>query len=135
MKYMTTRLKTQKSLFFQRQDLKTKVKIKPDGATIFEIIKVAKQVILVERLGSFVCYADKALLQHPGSDTYSNLLQVLNYGYVSIRFPLQEREFLLCEQCNIHIPTLFLKSIDVSTFFCSLFDNFGLFLLQIFLLF
>lgn len=72
-----------------------KSKIKPDVAIIFEIIKVAKQVILVERLASFVCYNDKVLLRHLGLDTYSNLLHVLNYGYISIRFPLQEHEFVL----------------------------------------
>lgn len=77
---MIIRMKTQKFLFFLIQNLKTKVKLKSDVAIIFEIINIAKQVILVERLASYVFYTDKALLQHLGLDTYSNLLQVLNYG-------------------------------------------------------
>lgn len=117
MKYMKIRLKTQKFLFFQIQNLKTKVRIKTDLAIIFEIIKVAKQVILVERLPSFVCYTDKALLQHLGLDTYSNLLQVLNYGCISIQFPFQEHKFLIYKQYNVSIPILLLRSLDVSTFF------------------
>lgn len=122
-------MKTQKFLFFQIQNLKTKVKIKPDVAIIFEIVKVAKQVILVERLASFICYNDKVLLQHLGLNMYSNLLQVFNYGCIRIRFPLQEHEFLLCKQYNISIPILFLRSMDISTFFCPLLDNFWHFLL------
>lgn len=126
---MKIRMKTQKFLFFLIQNLKTKVKVKSDVAIIFEIIKVAKQVILVERLASFVCCADKALLQHLGLDPYSNLPQVLNYGCISIGFLLQEHEFLLCKQYNISIPILFLRSMDIATFFCLLFDNFSHFLL------
>lgn len=79
MNYMKIRMKTQKFLFFQIQNLNVKVKMKTDAAIILEIIKVAKQVILLAKLPSFVCYTDKALLQCLGFDTYSNLLQVLNY--------------------------------------------------------
>lgn len=63
-------MKIQKFLFLQIANLKTKVKIKPDVAIIFEIIKVAKQLTLVERLASLICYADKAPLQHPSLDTH-----------------------------------------------------------------
>lgn len=95
MTYMKISMKTQKFLFFLIQNLKTKVKLKSDVAIIFEITNVAKQVILVERLASFVCYTEKALLQHLGLDTYSDLRQVLNYGCVSIRFPLRKHKYLL----------------------------------------
>lgn len=47
-------MKIQKFLFLQIENLKTKVKIKPDVAIILEIIKVATQLTLVERLASFI---------------------------------------------------------------------------------
>lgn len=53
MKYMKIRMETQKFLFFQILNLKTKVKIKPVVANTF-YINAAKEVILVERLSSFV---------------------------------------------------------------------------------
>lgn len=66
---MKIRMETQKFLFFQILNLKTKVKIKADVANIF-YVNTVKQVILVERLSSFVCCADKALLHHHGLDKY-----------------------------------------------------------------
>lgn len=69
MKYMEIRTETQKILFFQILNLKTKAKIKPDVANIF-YINIAEQAIVVERLYSFVCCADKALPQHLGLEKY-----------------------------------------------------------------
>lgn len=122
---MKIRMKIWKLLFFQIQNLN--VKVKTDAAIILEIIKVAKQVILVEKLPSFVCYTDKALLQHLAFNTYSNLLQVLIYGCISIWFLLQEHKFLNCKQYNIAISNLFLRSVDISTFFVHYLTFFGTF--------
>lgn len=64
MKYVKIRMETQKFLFFQILNLKTKVKIKNFT------INTAKQVILVERLAGFICCADKSLLHHLGLDKH-----------------------------------------------------------------
>lgn len=44
-----------------------------------------------------------------------------------MQLPLQEHQFLLCEQYNLSIPLLFLRSMDISTLFVHYLTIFGTF--------